>query len=374
MAEKIKKRKGKTRPWADLHEDLLRTIIQKLCLYDRVHSILVCKEWQAKILTIQPLTSSRLPWWMFQYNWRKSFQNNSQKLTLDGMLFNPDSRKLYPVKKDNWKSKYMSLVFQARPCASEQGWLLFFKGLRKNGTSFFFYNPFSNDFMLLPSLSSCTGYVRAAFSRIPTSPDCVVFIAYHVNQELHIGTYTFGETNWRTQVVAQAGDIVKSIVYSSEKSEVYCVFWGGKLAKFDVVGRCWSLVKERSLYHLASNKQILIEYKGQLLLFSIHDIQLGYIYRFDWSLMDWIALDSLGGGAIFIDFSHSLSIAVEEASGWEDNIVYTNYGNSRYYYSSYSLKTRQSCDLSEYYGYEPKQGTYCGTTWIQPQMQGKLKN
>ncbi|RVW53408.1 F-box/kelch-repeat protein [Vitis vinifera] len=244
----------KIRPWSDLLPDILRLIVQRLYLGDRIRFQAVCKGWlHLPITDIQPI--EELPWIM-----NYAFTPTSSVCA----LFEP-SRRLPHINRSKSDLRKPSKLFLAKVCASRAGWALFSKKAKEpvKFTSYFVYNPLSKEIISLPNLKWPYCNDVATFSSAPTSSDCVFFVPHHYKDgRVFISTYSIGNIEWKTWEFSASHRPIQSsgVVYLDGRQSMV-----GELTCFNIATQeCKSLKRYLSWINFPRPPSHFLVYGGHL--------------------------------------------------------------------------------------------------------------
>ena len=348
-----------TRPWSDLPQDLIVSIMERLYVADRVRLRGVCKDWH-----LQPNRGikaiDKLPWTM-EYKWR-----NPKSISFWSVckLYEPlhhNRRLSYMVEKGRMRGRKNFAKAEVR--ASRYSWVLFYKDDYWQG-KFFFFNPFTKEVIFLPCFESPVSEF-ATFSLAPTSPHCFVFVPYERNyNEISINIYSHADKTWKTHdLVANDHPLgtLKAVGYM--EGTFYCHFSSFHLAAFNIADQELSLVMttcpamdhlDDSLFNYFS-RSYLLECEGDLLLVYLFESlscwhQL-YVLKLDWSRNEWVRVSRLGGRAMFLG---ETSFCV--SAGGETEII-----ANRIYYHHDGVPEFQTLDLCSFDEYDSRDHDYL--TW-----------
>nr|CAN61398.1 hypothetical protein VITISV_031827 [Vitis vinifera] len=280
----------KIRPWSDLLPDILRLIVQRLYLGDRIRFQAVCKGWlHLPITDIQPI--EELPWIM-----NYAFTPTSSVCA----LFEP-SRRLPHINRSKSDLRKPSKLFLAKVCASRAGWALFSKKAKEpvKFTSYFVYNPLSKEIISLPNLKWPYCNDVATFSSAPTSSDCVFFVPHHYKDgRVFISTYSIGNIEWKTWEFSASHRPIQSsgVVYLDGRQSMV-----GELTCFNIATQeCKSLKRYLSWINFPRPPSHFLVYGGHLCVVYLRNSDAGKppqctIFKFDWLNKAWIEMESLEG-------------------------------------------------------------------------------
>ncbi|KAL6324339.1 hypothetical protein AAG906_012585 [Vitis piasezkii] len=237
----------KIRPWSDLLPDILRLIVQRLYLGDRIRFQAVCKGWlHLPITDIQPI--EELPWIM-----NYAFTPTSSVCA----LFEP-SRRLLHIDRSKSDLRKRSKLFLAKVCASRAGWVLFSKKAKEPAkfTSYFVYNPLSKEIISLPNLKWPHCNDVATFSSAPTSSD------------FFISTYSIGNIEWKTLEFSASNRPIQAsgVVYLDGSFYIFTVqSMVGELTCFNIATQeCKSLMRYLSWINFPRPPSHFLVYGGHL--------------------------------------------------------------------------------------------------------------
>ncbi|CAK9179067.1 unnamed protein product [Ilex paraguariensis] len=278
------------RPWSDVHEDIMRSIMEKLYPADQIRFQAFCKDWPIPSSNSGTGPLQRMPW-LSAYWW---FQDS--------------------ISGQQTPSKFsLSASFATR--------LAILPG-EKNGNSLIMLK----DVIKLPELSS--KHVVVTISSAPTSQGCVLFVASLLSgNKLRISTRRCGDKAWSTQKFdGEFEKPQKSVVYF--EGAFYCVFKGGMLGFFTVEDGSWSLLTtsldplpwwdEFDMY-----SAYLVECDGKLLMATVYEtFEEWRFFRFDWSEMSWVLQERLGEWSLFAGGTSFLVPAVEGREYLAEKIYY----------------------------------------------------
>lgn len=353
-----------TRPWSELGQDILASIMDRLYLLERVRLGAVCRGWHLQHNDgVQP-NMDKLPWTM-EYDWSLPSPKSLIPCRSICKLYEPQPHKReqpYNVEtegREGWKH-----FFNARICACRDSWVLFSKAEKSRSQGnyflFFFFNPFTNTLILidpvLKSSSSSPPSELVTFSSAPTSPDCFVFVpCVGRRNKISISTYSQADKSWTSHPVVGYHQMGSAMAVCYMKGTFYCLFSRNHLVAFNVDAQQLSVVKTtrppmRSLDPDSnSQKYYLLESDGNLVLVhllipytiphrltTMHKL---YAFRMDWEAEEWVIITSMGGAAMFLgETSFCLS-----AGGETDTIA-----NRIYYYHDHMVMY-QKLDLDSKY-------------------------
>lgn len=337
-----KKQKTEHRPWADLHEDMLRIIKSKLCLSDQVRFGAVCKSWRlsGKPMIAMAYFSKHCYSAISPDPWDDS---SDRDVTFACEIYDSCGEKIhkvsYCISEEGWPS-----IFYRWPevCASKDGWLLIIDCAHTAGTVTL-CNPFSNLVLSVPRLGHQIDV--ATFSTIPTSSNCIIFVFYRSWGKTHLGFYRFGDKSWTRLIIAErkAAAEVLSVVYI--EGVLYYVFEDGMLGCFSYSGKYCSVLAETFPKRYSKTSFVsyhLVEYGGQVLLATADEDANWCIFRYDESKKAWIAGVSLGKWALCISSNSFVVQAVGDQLDLADCICYFDY--ETHDLKVYSLKDKQLKD------------------------------
>ncbi|OMO88768.1 hypothetical protein COLO4_20081 [Corchorus olitorius] len=179
-----------SRPWYDLPVEILNLIQSRLPVAEQIRFRIVCKSWH---LVEAHHFERNLPWVLCHF-WDDSGPNCS---------FHIPSPNQTHILSDH----VMEYLWDAGICASKHGWLL----LQQSNETFFF-NPFSNKVIKLPSMH--ISFNRATFSSTPTSPDCICFAigSSKSSDKILISTCSPGDLKWRIVTLDGFNKAVEDVV------------------------------------------------------------------------------------------------------------------------------------------------------------------
>lgn len=333
-----------SRPWADLHQDILSLFMKRLYFVEQIQLRLVCKSWS--ILKGIPCID-KLPWLMTYNRYWKVCK-----------FFDPSRKQSYTINLDLSEEIRTQYFLGAKPVASKSDWLLFVNH-KKTPPLLFLYNPFhkSDGIFKLPPLTN-----MGSSSIVKFTPECSVFVIENTTEtdQITISTWRRGDANWSTHIFSNKGcpGIVKDAEYIN--GAFYFVFSHGALGSFridhhDWIVHCNSDLVIKELYdnHCEFN---MVESDGGGLLLVLLDKNSGshwpqynfYIQRFDFTGSGrylkngpspyWINEEWLGNRTVFIneDGTSSLACAIptvpgDKTSEMADRIYYHGIKCTQYF-------------------------------------------
>lgn len=195
-------KKKRSEDQADLPDDIAKLIINRCSESERVLMGSLCKSWRQLYLRVDN-TVEFLPW-VLSYNWHKRIIK----------LFDPAAQTTYTIK----PSHHINLS-RTVTCESKKCWILLSKSVCC-GILFYFYSPFTNEFIKLPKLKTSDDkcQIIATFSSNPTCVDCTVFVMIRENRKplLHqIKLLALSDKIWKTGISGDFYDLLQ-IVHSDD--------------------------------------------------------------------------------------------------------------------------------------------------------------
>ncbi|KAF6159790.1 hypothetical protein GIB67_030048 [Kingdonia uniflora] len=365
------------RPWADLLEELMENIMGNLFFVDQACVRAVCKRWKS-IRHVRP--KRQIPWLLLWHT----------KSLTTCKLYDPCYKKTYLIRDTGIKDTDRKEDTTYTLWESKKGWLLISHSAFTHEiyTSFFLYNPFSNERVELPKLNE--GYIGsvsccATFSYPPTSPNCVVFIMrYHPRKDtIEIKTCHPGNKTWTTSFFSYKDSTFfpqMNVVYMNAK--FYCFDTNQALGIFDLTERSWivfpvniEVLDRKSIY-----RKVMVETDGELLLIPKIFSPNTAIYKLDLSQMKCVKIESLGDRVVFAGPAILVS-GSEKDQGVEDRIYFFRNSKPEFH----SLKYHQSLPATSTYGGICTEGSnvdslfcwkeckatcgdHCNMTWIEPPL------
>ncbi|KAK6289198.1 hypothetical protein POUND7_000739 [Theobroma cacao] len=217
--------------------DVLEIILRYLSVLDYIKFRTVSKCWRLAFSTcassssiiLQQRPEREFPWFVVLKTKPEGRKHRGcPVLHTEGLLGNMRSRVAYKTD--------MPELCGTRILLSKYGWLLLFKGNDNScsSSSLYFFNPFSKAKIVLPSMD-VTKLRSPLFdiSAPPTSPDCMVFIAYWVQwKRVMIDLCRKGESNWTSYGGGPGGPIINAVF---AKGIWYYLHSDGELSAFDAV-------------------------------------------------------------------------------------------------------------------------------------------
>ncbi|PIA61495.1 hypothetical protein AQUCO_00300776v1 [Aquilegia coerulea] len=245
------------RPWANLHEALMESIMKKLYFCDHIRLRAVCKGWRS----MYRVAPKQQPPWMMIFNNKED--NSEEENRFCYTLHDPVYNKFYSIAHnlEFLKAKNLNIL------ACKRGWLLVSE--YKHGRySLVLHNPFiksPDNIIELPELNHARLNIDvAAFSTTPTSSDCVFFTLQETSLDnVCISTCRLEDEEWITQnfqipytfypyyedqlsyqnrwkVAGRSPSrFISSVVYSEGK--FYCQTYDHRLTMFTVAEHDWKL-------------------------------------------------------------------------------------------------------------------------------------
>ncbi|KAL4339476.1 hypothetical protein GQ457_08G004050 [Hibiscus cannabinus] len=279
------------RNWSDLPCDILEVITGRMRWVDRIRIRAVCKAWSLFPSShIPPHGDDTLPWVM-KFRW--SPPNRDSPVHGECLLLDPISGD-YVVEEDI----NCHIFFDAIPCASSYGWVLFF-GTRRR---FFLYSPFTTEVLLLPEfgqhLSLTYNIPVATFSLNATSPKCVIFVLSYKDGKIHVMLCSPGDSSWKTYEFDGFGPDDFPVDATYANGVYYCVFRRGQLGAFNLQHKEWTLLVEHNLprFYFPFAKLFWSGAHLQLLSCSRHS----NLVKLDLSNKRWVLDKDLNGRVLFI--------------------------------------------------------------------------
>ncbi|KAL4558711.1 hypothetical protein LXL04_036912 [Taraxacum kok-saghyz] len=165
----------RTRSFADLPPEILSYIASRLPMIELLRFRGTCRDFRSASSTATAATDSyRRPWLLLH-----------KPDTSECLLYNNEESKVYNRDIPDLKG--------AICLASHEGWLLLFKD-----ESIFFFSPFSLAKITLPDFphKQVNKHV-AAFSDVPTSPDCIISVINRIDEFfVKVNVISKGQTSW----------------------------------------------------------------------------------------------------------------------------------------------------------------------------------
>ncbi|XP_026459497.1 F-box/kelch-repeat protein At1g57790-like [Papaver somniferum] len=254
----------------------------------------------------------------------------------------------------------------------KDGWLLMSKKRKV-----FFCNPFTREIIRLPDLPDGYNISIICFEFSPITPGCMVFA---VDQ--------FAPMELGILIIMRSGDIWLPIDFPYTnvkklmplhgtapilyKNGFYCVYCDGTLGVYDTMKNGgWSVLeKPKKIFKNDMHPNLLVECGGDLLLVKLGHLGAAVrIFRLDFSVMEWVKVETLGKYMLFISETSCLS-SIAPNSRMEYMMcfprVYLN-GEGILLYSletgSYHSSSSAENSLNIFYETE---GWLSNCTWIQP--------
>ncbi|KAJ9695934.1 hypothetical protein PVL29_011075 [Vitis rotundifolia] len=351
--DKIRKRKRSWRPWSNLPEDLVRLVVERLYLVDRIHLHAVCKNWLASPIHDIPLID-KLPWIMYY-----CFSPHHTICS----FFEPCRKLPYILGEERgWDDERgwitaESLLSRATAYASRCGWVLFSEKIREvfNSTLYHAYQPrLEHD---------CHFERLATFSSDPTSSDCVIIAPTIYGEEyLFISAYSIGNKTWKTPPPAHA------MAYMA--GSVYCYNVGGGLSSFHIATQEWRLLSNESpliddginASDFVIGTWYFVAYGGHLHLVSLTELEADMvpeckILKYDWLDGAWRKMKSLEGGVIFVG-KPSFGVSAGEQTKMVANRVYYSSSHTSkpnfLVYGSVGMGEKSEFSRNQQIYYEPR--------------------
>lgn len=193
--------------------------------------------------------------WVVSYDYDKG----------NAKLFDPSTERTYVAK---------SLPSGSALAESKNGWILFSKRI-SDRILFFFYSPFRNKIIELPTIKQEIYYTRnskskrckarATFSSNPTSPDCMVMVMSRKGiGGMKVQIYRFADKSWKTVRSDSLGGELFQIVHSG--IFFYFVFSNGAMQSFDIDKEEWRLLPGKVELGEYYGHQLISSFNGDLLL------------------------------------------------------------------------------------------------------------
>ena len=332
--ESRKRKRSWRSTWSDLPEDLLRAVVERLCLKERIRFRAVCKNWEACPIHDIPITDKSLPWLMYY-----CFSSHHSICS----ILDPCRRKMSYVMEEEggWDDERGSitagsLLSTAIPCASRCGWVLFFEKMRKvvNSSSlhhvyqYYVYNPLTKVIISLPPLElpqHCYNVGGlATFTSDPTSPD-YLFAVPTISHTQDEDNFFFISTLYSSNKQGNGSDNNNKTWKTHDDFPVHAMAYMGGilycynsiegLSSFHVATQEWRLLSSKptlidgriitiTAQNFIQGSWYFIAYGGHLHLVYLSTEKLEApecnIFKYDWLDGSWRKMESLEGGVIFI--------------------------------------------------------------------------
>ncbi|XP_065872829.1 F-box/kelch-repeat protein At1g57790-like [Euphorbia lathyris] len=363
---------------AEIHDDILFLILEKLEWIDLIRARTVCKKWLQQITKIP--FQGKFPW-LFSHAIWDMVASSKVKLT------DESSNRSYIIESGQ-------NLFDAQFCASKFGWILMMS--QKSGKKptqlfkFFIYCPFNYKFMKLPSFSSDTAelltYSRIrnwTFSSNPTLPDCVFFVIFGYLQSQTIEIRTCSQINLSIKYATFTVECLNGLLYVVLLSDNTANVEGdpvlnSRVGTFDPESQEWKLIKNEK-GSIKSNGKIvktlicswtvfpaLYNNKELYLVRRIEHDGVWDIFKYDMEENQWVEHPSLGNRVLFLGCSSFLVEAVGKLSNVANNafLSYDRLPLYPYSFSSRKIETNGKFYVDDYRSFEF--GKFYDTAWIIP--------
>ncbi|XP_078169191.1 F-box/kelch-repeat protein At1g57790-like [Carex rostrata] len=292
------------RSWSDLLPDIVLPIVKQISFLDRRNAKFAFSEWGPTINSVPngPFLLSYVP-------------------PLKMRILDPIDKIRYVLMPDGLPR---GLII----CSIKHGWLLLCDIFWK---SFFFYNPFSQVVIELPSIEQCL-IGSYCFSTLPTSSRCIVLVeefqAYHIR-------FIFcsrDDGKWKELYFP-----IEDYIFSPEdgnavfyQGKAYRMARDGKLGVFDPITESWFVHDNPNAgvsepldginYLVESDNNLFRVWTEQHPQIPVIVISVR-VYKLDQSGHMWKETRSLGGRCFFVSFN-PLSIEIAEDFRGEHDMIY----------------------------------------------------
>lgn len=284
--------------WSDMPDELLGLILSNIFAQDRYAFSLVCKSWNNAVAS--SLLYRHSPCLVFTNRITQICEVFQYNTFFRMNFLNPD----------------MNPVIRC----SKHGWLL----VSQDDEALFFYDPFNNQKIQVPSLPSV--YTTVSFFHPPTSPDCFVVGILSLNETFEIGVLRHGDDEWNI-------DYMRSLrkhnrFNTSLAPPVLC---GGKLYILDVKGNIATIdmgedpivdsgyVYSKCIQQRRSRKNIkqhfLIKPKDEDVVFAVFvkkDERYVRVFRlYTEHRIHWESVDNLGDRVFYVSNASSFGYTTD---------------------------------------------------------------
>ncbi|XP_065872224.1 F-box/kelch-repeat protein At1g57790-like [Euphorbia lathyris] len=338
-------------PFAEVHDDILFLILEKLEWIDRIRASRVCKKWLQQMTKIP--YQGEFPWLLRH--------KIIDRAGCQVKLTDESSKRSYVIESGE-------RLYGATVCASKFGWILMMAHERKLFI-FFLYCPFTCKLVKLPTLNSDAHPEDCTFSSNPTLPDCVFFALFYYSesQRIEIRTCRVGDKEWKIfeiklsiPYVRISDECVNGLLYvvllRANAPNVYSEpILNSHVGTFDVQTQEWKLIKNEKGF-LESNGikveprpvweqdlfPVVYNNKELYLVRWIGEIDAWDVFKYDMEEKQWVEQPSLGNRVLFIacDGSSYLVDAVGKLSNVANYAFFGFRGSPSYYYP-FSFSTRK---------------------------------
>ncbi|CAL1404898.1 unnamed protein product [Linum trigynum] len=362
--------------WAELPEEVLNLIRQKLFKRDYSNFRATCRSWN------------------FRAVFDAAIYKKVDSPFLLGFSRSGCCEAYSPAYNTSYYVSARSELLGAQVHCSNYGWLLLSRG--GGGGPMFFYHPSTDETIDLPATGSKLRFRRMGFSAPPTSSECVVFCLEDVlsTKKVNFALIRRGQRSWdlcvgvgnmmrwnndradklvaskngRTsrvksdpcQVNMQKFPSVGNFWWPNSNSApvfhngaFYCLAQNGRLGVLDLKekrrNKMWRLLDTRptSLNFFMDdprNMPYLVECRGELISIVVDSMgEFVRIFRFYKPTRRWRIVYDLKDQAIFVGVTGCLAVTCDEAhhKGLENTIHFPMLCGSRRHHVFYSMATQQ---------------------------------
>lgn len=303
------------RPWSNLPDDIISSIMQFLNMPDQIRFSCVCKNYRRQpIHHDRPV--DRLPWLVTCHD--------SESDGFLCKLFDPLQKNPQEVHQVSGRS--IGGWFRPNYVMSKDGWLFFLKEKHRYVDELFLFCPYTKEIISLPELhhgfweykNHCY-YSAGERMRIltfsspnPKSEQCVFYVAYYLYNNGTHGKITIcsyqpnKEKQWRTKTTFYGMKYVKTTNLLYKDGNLYIMNKEGCLGIYDVISERWSFKNYWSDNNAVFDHRYssLIAYNDIILLAVMDEFSNWKLYRLEDSstnyYKEWIHQSGLENEAMFM--------------------------------------------------------------------------